>query len=81
MSIEELDTVRIVQLLRPHRQYDGTEGAQRPPRVGDTGAVVHINGVAESYTVECVDSKGYTVWLADFCPEELTVQEKFKSDR
>jgi hypothetical protein len=73
-ALKEFDCVRVVSLRQPERPFDGTEGAMRPPRVGDSGAVVHVycaEGGAAGYVVECVDAEGYTVWLADFLPDEI----------
>jgi hypothetical protein len=73
-ALKELDSVRVVRLLQAERPYDGTESVMRPPRVGDTGAIVHVyagDGGAAGYIVESVDEDGYTVWLADFLPEEV----------
>jgi hypothetical protein len=71
---EELDVVRVRQLLQPERHFDGTEGCKRPPRVGDRGTIVFVQaerGGPACYTVEMVDADGYTVWLADFEADEL----------
>ncbi len=71
----EFEVVKVINLLDAHRAYDGSEQVMRPPRVGDIGAVVFIhsdeNQALSCCTVECVDEEGYTVWLADFLPEEL----------
>jgi hypothetical protein len=69
-SFKELDMVRIVRLLEPVRPFQGSEGASRPPQVGDTGTIVAVCG-GSAYTVERVASDGMTAWLADFAPEEL----------
>jgi hypothetical protein len=77
--MNELDTVRVVQLLTPNRVFDGTESIRRAPRPGDQGAVVHVhhqNSVPVLYTVEAVDPDGHTLWLADFAPEELSLVSK-----
>jgi hypothetical protein len=73
VALKELDSVRVVRLLQVERPYNGT-AVMRPPRVGDTGAIVHVyaaNGEAACYIVECVDAEGYTLWLADFLPDEI----------
>jgi len=73
-ALKELDSVRVVRLLQAERPYDGTQSVMRPPRVGDTGAIVHVyatEGEAAVYIVESVDADGYTVWLADFRAEEI----------
>ena len=73
-QFDELDVVRVRQLLQPERHFDGTDGCKRPPRVGDRGTVVLVQaerGGPRCCTVEMVDAEGYTVWLADFEAEEL----------
>lgn len=67
--MNELSGVRIVKLNTPNRHIDGTKGVKRPPRVGDSGTIVHK--VGELYMVESVDSDGLTVWLADFTADEI----------
>jgi hypothetical protein len=40
--------------------------------VGDTGTIVLVPETPDIlFSVECVDEDGFTVWLADFFPEEL----------
>jgi hypothetical protein len=73
-AIQELDTVRVVNLLTPHRHFDSSEGRGRPPALGDHGVVVHVHteqGEPVGYIAECVASDGMTIWLADFHPQEL----------
>lgn len=73
-AIREYDTVRIVRLFRQERDFDGTPGSSRGPEIGDTAAVVHEYDPADAtapVVVECVDSQGNTVWLADFDKDEL----------
>lgn len=67
--MEELAVVRVVALKVPNRRFDGTEGVSRPPQVGDIGTIVHK--VDELCIVEAVDKDGYTIWLADFSPDEV----------
>lgn len=43
---------------------------RRAPQVGDTGTLVYAYDVT-SFAVECVNTDGMTVWLADFFAEEL----------
>ncbi|UCD84281.1 MAG: hypothetical protein JSU92_13545 [Deltaproteobacteria bacterium] len=74
MTLREYDVVRIVALSSPSRHVDGTEAVLRQPVVGDTGTIVNITGEDTDhplYTVECVNSEGYTVWLADFDATEI----------
>jgi hypothetical protein len=67
--MKEYDCVKIVNLLREDRPFDGTENVKRPPQIDDVGTIVHI--VQNFCIVECIDSEGYTVWLADFLIDEL----------
>jgi len=69
-AFHELDVVVVQRLLVPTRTVTGTDGIVRQPRVGDRGTVVHILG-SERCIVECVDSSGMTLWLADFSFAEL----------
>jgi hypothetical protein len=50
-----------------------------PPQLGDLGTIVYVHrrdSVPALYTVEAVDENGYTLWLADFSPEELSLVAK-----
>jgi len=62
--------VRVARLLRPDRHFQGTPGVCRAPQVGDTGTLVFAYDVT-LFAVECVNTDGMTVWLADFFAEEL----------
>ncbi len=66
----EYGVVRVARLLRPDRHFQGTPGVCRAPQVGDTGTIVYAYDVT-SFAVECVNTDGTTVWLADFFAEEL----------
>jgi hypothetical protein len=44
MPFRELEVVRVVRLLTPTREVDGTAGLSRQPRVGDVGSIVHVLG-------------------------------------
>jgi hypothetical protein len=70
---KEYDVVKIGQLLLDHRPFEGSKSVSRPPQVGDVGMIVHVgeNTSGKTYYIEMVDSQGYTIWLADFLPEEL----------
>ena len=66
--------VRVARLISPSRDFTGTAGVTRPPRVGDEATVCHRYAPDESVAtvaVEMVDREGSTVWLADFLPDEL----------
>jgi hypothetical protein len=81
--LKEYDVVRIVKLDQPNRQYDGTESVKRLPRIDDLGTIVHVYSVSKgtepAYIVQCVDSDGLTVWLADFTVGELELVESYHS--
>lgn len=66
--------VRIRQLLQPLDDYDGWKVNQRPPAIGDVGAIVevlHAAGHADRYVVECLGPDGVDIWLTDFLADEL----------
>jgi len=78
-TFHEYDVVRVTQLIQRNRHYDGNEGIKRPPRVGDQGTIVHIPPGTDSWCiVECIDSDGATIWLADFTTDELELVEVAK---
>ncbi len=68
-----LDTVRVVKLSNPVRGYsEGSKSFARHPVVGDLGVVCDVpTDPRAPVAVECIHASGYTVWLADFFPEEL----------
>lgn len=73
-ALREYDVVRVVKLLTTNREFDGTEGVKRAPRVGDTATIVHLYGPDSStaaVVAENVDGNGNTIWLADFQQGEL----------
>ena len=77
-ALKEFDTVKVVRLLDAERKYDGSENVMRPPCIGDTGVIVHIDSVddkATGYIVEKVAPNGYTIWLADFLPDEIELAD------
>jgi hypothetical protein len=49
-ALKEFDTVKVVRLLDSERKYDGSEDVMRPPRIGDTGVIVHIDSVDDKAT-------------------------------
>ena len=71
----EYGIVKIVNLFVIDRHFDGTASVMTAPKIGDIGAIVHIDkkNLSEGvrYIVEKVDSFGNTIWLADFHHEEL----------
>ena len=72
--LREYDCVRVAKLLRPNREFDGTEGVRRPPRIGDLAIIVHEyhpDDPTAMVAVEKVNDDGYTVWFADFDRDEL----------
>lgn len=76
-GVRQFDRVRVRALLRAAHEYDAWWVNRRAPRFGDLGTVVELlrgeDGAAR-FVVECVGSDGSTVWLAEFCAEELLVQ-------
>lgn len=70
---EEYSVVQIVELKTANRPFDGTETVKKPPKVGDSGTIVHItsNSKETIYIVEKANSSGQTVWLADFLQDEI----------
>lgn len=72
--IRELDVVRVVNLLRPTRNFTGTTRVARPPRIDDVATVCHEyspDDPSAPVAVEAVNEDGETIWLADFDREEL----------
>jgi hypothetical protein len=78
-TIDELDVVSVKALLQSDRQFSGSDGVSRAPRIGDLAAVVHVLQPGRAFTVEAVDSEGYTLWVADFLAEELQLEAKYRS--
>lgn len=74
-QIRMYDRVKVVKLLERDRYHSGSQGATRPPQVGDTGTVVDIERRHDGsvlYYVELVDKSGATVWLATFHIGEIS---------
>ena len=73
----EFDEVRIVTVHGPAEDHLAATGSIRPPRVGDTGTIVHLvpthdpDNPTTRYLVEDVAPDGTTVWLAEFSRDEL----------
>lgn len=71
-----LQVVRVVALREGERPFDGSEGAARPPAVGDLGTVVEVlraPGLPPRFLVEAVAEDGVTTWLAEFDEVELAL--------
>jgi hypothetical protein len=61
-------------LVQPPSDYDGWRLNKRPPRIGDVGTlldILHADGLPDRYVVECCETNGTAVWLADFHSDEL----------
>ena len=72
--LQEYDVVRVIELLRANRPFDGSDGIRRPTRVGDVATICHEydpGDPAAMVAVEMVDDDGSTIWLADFERGEL----------
>jgi hypothetical protein len=70
LTFRELETVLVRALFTPTRHVAGTAGLERQPRVGDQGTVVRALD-STTFVVECVDTSGGTLWVANFFAEEL----------
>jgi hypothetical protein len=73
-QIREYDKVRVIRLATPAREFSGSEGVARAPRIGDIATVCHEykpGDASAAVVVEKVDEKGLTIWLADFEKAEL----------
>lgn len=64
------DSVMVVALR--DRRFDNSAGAfQRPPQIGDVGAIVEA--YADAFEVECSDpNNGETIWLEAMYPDEIS---------
>ena len=69
-TFAEHEIVLVRKLLTSYREVTGSSGIGRQPRVGDQAAVVNISK-PDHRILECVDSDGRTLWLAEFHVEEL----------
>ena len=80
-TLQEYDIVRVIRLLSNDRPYDGTEGIQRAPRIGDVATIVHdyAGDSTAALIVEMSNDEGYTVWLADFDRQELEFVSRLDS--
>jgi hypothetical protein len=67
--LQEYDTVRVVKLLNPSREFSGSEGS-RPPQIGDEATIVGVHNDG-TFAVEMMDHQGLTIWFAVFLAEEL----------
>jgi hypothetical protein len=83
LAIRTYDTVRVRMLKSPAREFTGTSGVSREPRVGDVATVCHEyspNDVNAPVAVELVNENGETVWLADFDRAELELLSSSEPD-
>lgn len=74
MPLQQYGMVRVRKLLKPPNEYDGWRLNRRPPSLGDVGCIVEIlqaPGLPDSYIVESSGADGVTIWLGDFCEDEL----------
>lgn len=73
MPISKYEVVRVIANIPTDRIDHGA--SKRPPQIGDLGAVVRAHaaqpGHSATFVVECVDSDGCTIWLADVFASEL----------
>ena len=81
-QLRELDVVRVARLDHGNREFDGTEGCKREPRIGDTGTIVHDYAPGDAnarVAVEMVNDSGLTIWLADFAKSELELVHAYRA--
>ena len=74
MPIREHDVVRVIALNTLEREYSGSSGIARAPRIGDVGTVIIAprNGKpAGWFHIEMCREDGHSVWMADFHESEL----------
>ena len=72
--------VRVRKLVGHADEYDGWHLNQRPPEVGDVGALLDMltaPGMPNKFVVESSAADGTTLWLSDFFAEELEVVEDY----
>jgi len=87
IDLEQYQLVRIKRLLQSPSEYDGWRLNKRPPTIGDVGTlldILHADGFRDRFVVECCESNGTAVWLADFHRDELEPQtddQRATSDR
>jgi hypothetical protein len=65
-SLQQYGLARIRQLLQPPDAYNGWQVNQRPPQVGDVGAlldILHAFRLPDRYVVELSGADGVSVWL------------------
>jgi hypothetical protein len=62
--------VRVRALLQTEDDYDGWQTNLRPPQIGDIGTIVDVVS-PDRVVVENSSSEGTTIWLCEFCKEEL----------
>ena len=82
-ALREYDTVRVTKLLSAVREFSGSTGVSRPPRVGDVAIICHQydpHDPSAAVGVEMVDQDGMTIWFADFVPDELEFISRRKKD-
>lgn len=76
--LKEYDLVRLILPIPSERWSEGSEH-QRPPAVGDIGAIVMVHAVQpgqrQAYVVECIADDGRSGWLADVLESELALHE------
>jgi hypothetical protein len=73
-QLQRYSVVRVRQLVQSSGSYGGWRENQRPPEIGDTGAIVEVlntSGLPSKYVVESCAKDGSTLWLCDFYAEEL----------
>lgn len=62
--------VRVRALLQSESDYNGWNVNVRHPQIGDIGTIIYVLS-QNRFVVENSSSDGITIWLGEFCEEEL----------
>ena len=66
----------VKRLLPSQEEYDHWKVNKRPPKVGDTGALIDKLEAPDApirYVVENCDADGATIWMCEFVEEEIEI--------
>jgi hypothetical protein len=80
MALQTGDDVRVIRLDQSGADHLVIHEAQRPPRLGDRGTIIEVQGDGEAarYLVEADDGDGEALWLAEFGADELQLESEFE---
>lgn len=79
MALKVGDDVRVIRLDRSGADHLVVHEAQRPPRLGDRGTIIEVQGEGDEarYLIEADDGDGEALWLAEFGADELQLASEF----